>query len=117
MTFPLNITKVAINKLIAAKEGDGLNDSFFIRISVKGGGCSGLLNELAFDSELDQDDDIAERFSADDKSIKVAIDSFSAMYMSNVTLDYVIEDMQEGFKFSGGGATRRHCACGSSFKE
>jgi iron-sulfur cluster assembly protein len=117
MTFPLKLTTAAIERLIAAKNGDELSDDYFIRASVKGGGCSGFQNELAFDNDLDPDEDLIEEFSSGERSIRIAMDSFSAMYMQGVELDYITSDLQEGFKFSGGSADRRHCACGSSFSE
>lgn len=117
MEFPLKLTAAAIERMISAKKSDGLDDTYFIRASIRGGGCSGYQNDLAFDNELDAEDDIFETFSANGDSIVVAADSFSVLYMKDVTLDYVTSELQEGFKFTGGSAERRHCACGSSFSE
>lgn len=117
MDFPLTLTDAAISKLISAKKGDALGEAYFVRASVRGGGCSGFQNELAFDDALDGDEDVSKVFSSPDGEITVAVDSFSAMYMENVTLDYIVGDLEEGFKFSGGSASRRHCACGSSFSQ
>lgn len=117
MSFPLKVTEAAIKRFIDVKDSDRLGEDFFIRASVKGGGCSGFQNELAFDDKLDPEEDIFEVFSYGGKQIKIATDAFSAMYMQDVTLDFVTESMQEGFKFSGGSSERKQCACGSSFSQ
>jgi iron-sulfur cluster assembly protein len=112
----LNITPVALRKLLDARLSDGLTADYNVRISVKGGGCSGFQNELAFDNLSDEEDGLIE-FAIEQQKISVVIDCFSSMYMNGVTLDYTIEDFQEGFKFVGGSADRRHCACGSSYSD
>lgn len=117
MTFPLKLTDAAIAQMISVKKSDGLDDTYFIRASVKGGGCSGYQNNLVFDNELDPEDDIVETFSLNNEQIQVVADAFSCMYMKDVTVDYVTSELQEGFKFTGGSAERRQCACGSSFSE
>lgn len=117
MSIPLKITDVALARLISAKEAEGLNDSFFVRASCVGGGCSGFTNQIAFSDEFDQEEDSMEEFTLENKKIKVVVDTFSQMYMKDVTLDYLISDFQEGFKFNGGSSERKHCACGSSFSE
>ena len=117
MSFRLNITPVALRRLADAIAADKLDDSFFVRASVSGGGCSGFENKLVFSDELDPEEDSIAEYDVDGKMVRVVVDAFSQMYMQNVTLDYVVSDLQEGFSFSGGSANRKHCACGSSFSE
>jgi|SRR3990172_5975635 len=113
----LKITEGALTRIVYAKAAEALDDSYLIRVSVSGGGCAGMQYGLAFDNEIDAEEDIVDKFEIDGKSVSVVTDSFSKLYMDNVTIDYVAEDLQEGFKFTGGSANRRQCACGSSFSE
>ena len=114
MTLPIKITDLALDKLIAARKTENLDESHGVRIAVKGGGCSGFKYELAFDNETD-DEDVIDSIVKNDETIKIIIDQFSLMYLDNVTLDYEINNLAEGFKFDGGSANRKTCACGSSF--
>lgn len=107
------ISEFALEKLINARELDqDTDESFGIRISVKGGGCSGYQYQLDFENEADETDVIL-LFETNGKSLKVMIDEFSNLYLNGVTLDFVESETEEGFKFSGGG--KKSCACGSSF--
>jgi iron-sulfur cluster assembly protein len=72
----------------------------FVRITVHGGGCSGLSYKMDFDSELKPDDQIFE-----DKGVKLVTDLRSFLYVCNTTL---------GFEFKNPNASRT-CACGESF--
>lgn len=116
MSLPITITDLALEKILAAKKADSLDDSYAIRASVKGGGCSGFTNTLVFDNEITEDDTVQEFTLGDDK-VMVVMDAFSQMYSQNVTIDYELKNFEEGFSFKGGSSDRRHCACGSSFSE
>jgi iron-sulfur cluster assembly protein len=114
--FPLDLTQLALEAALQAKLSDPtLTDKAFLRVSVKGGGCSGFLQELAFDDKLDEDDDVIREFSVNDKTLSVVVDSFSAMYLKGTTIDYVKTDFSEGFKFIGGESVKNTCGCGKSF--
>ena len=116
MSFPIKITELAIQKMIAAKVADPeLTDEHFIRISVKGGGCSGFQNDLNFDNEFDPEEDEAAEYDSGYAKIKVVIDCASAAYLDGSEIDYEINDMSEGFKFNDIlGKIKKTCACGSS---
>jgi iron-sulfur cluster assembly protein len=47
----ITITDKAKNKIEALMQGSGLDSSHFLRVSVQGGGCSGLSYKLDFDNE------------------------------------------------------------------
>jgi iron-sulfur cluster assembly protein len=81
----------------------------FIRVGVKGGGCSGLSYELDFDSQLKEDDKVFE-----DKGIKIVVDKKSFLYLVGTELDYSGGLNGKGFVFKNPNANRT-CGCGESF--
>lgn len=115
-SFPVEFSQLALETALEAKISDPtLSDQAFLRIGVKGGGCSGFVHTLAFDDQIDEDEDIIKEFSVNDKLLKIVVDAFSAMYLKGVTVDYVRTDFTEGFKFIGGDSIKKTCGCGSSF--
>jgi iron-sulfur cluster assembly protein len=90
----------------AAIAGDA---AYFIRVSVVGGGCSGLSYKLDFDNESKPMDQIFE-----DNGLKVVTDLKSFLYLVNTTLDFSDGLNGKGFYFSNPNASRT-CGCGESF--
>jgi len=81
----------------------------FIRVGVKGGGCSGLMYELSFDAETKEGDQIIE-----DNGIRVAVDKKSYLYLLGTELDFSGGLNGKGFIFKNPNANRT-CGCGESF--
>ncbi len=84
-------------------------ENVFLRMGVKGGGCSGLSYSLEFDSELGKHD---KKFDLD--GIQVVCDTKSYLYLNGITLDYVTEGLTGGFTFLNPQA-KSTCGCGTSF--
>ncbi|HTE08880.1 MAG TPA: iron-sulfur cluster assembly accessory protein [Flavitalea sp.] len=82
---------------------------YFLRVSVVGGGCSGLSYKLDFDNETKPMDQVFE-----DNGIKVVTDLKSFLYLVNTTLDFSDGLNGKGFYFSNPNASRS-CGCGESF--
>ncbi len=83
--------------------------NYFLRVSVVGGGCSGLSYKLDFDNEkkpMDQE--------FEDNDVKVVTDLKSFLYLVNTTLDFSDGLNGKGFYFSNPNASRS-CGCGESF--
>ena len=82
-----------------------------VRISVKGGGCSGFLYDVKIEPEPRADDTVIE---FDEENLKICIDPQSSFMLSETTVDYEISLVQSGFKFTNKSATKS-CGCGKSF--
>ena len=81
----------------------------YLRLGVKGGGCSGFSYVMEFADEAKSRDLV---FEFD--GVKVVCDPKSLVFLNGCTLDYEVKLMQHGFKFvnpnEAGG-----CGCGESF--
>ena len=80
-----------------------------LRISVTGGGCSGMQYAMALEAEAKTDDTIME-FG----DVKVFVDPQSAPMLNGVTVDFLDSMEGSGFKFENPNAANS-CGCGSSF--
>ena len=104
----IQVTENAKKRALSLMEEDDKTNSF-IRVGVKGGGCSGLMYELSFDNELSDGDKEFE-----DNGIKVVVDKKSYLYLIGTTLDYSGGLNGKGFVFINPNADRT-CGCGESF--
>ena len=91
------------------KESQNLPENVFLRMGVKGGGCSGMSYSLEFDTEQGPHD---KEFVID--GIKVVVDKKSYIYLNGTTLDYVTQGLTGGFTFVNPQA-KSSCGCGTSF--
>lgn len=104
----ITVTESAKKQAIRLMEDDG-KSGYFIRVGVKGGGCSGLMYELDFDNQMRDDDKAFE-----DNGIKVVVDKKSFLYLVGTTLDFSGGLNGKGFVFVNPNADRT-CGCGESF--
>jgi iron-sulfur cluster assembly protein len=86
-----------------------LDNSHFVRVSVVGGGCSGLSYKLDFDNEIKPMDQVFE-----DKGLKIVTDLKSFLYLVNTELEFSDGLNGKGFYFNNPNASRS-CGCGESF--
>ncbi len=105
----LQLSDAAIKHVKDLKQAQSLPDTVFLRMGVKGGGCSGMSYLLEFDSELGPHD---KEFQID--GIKVVCDKKSYLYLNGTTLDYVQQGLTGGFTFVNPNA-KSSCGCGTSF--
>jgi iron-sulfur cluster assembly protein len=82
---------------------------YFVRVSVVGGGCSGLSYKLDFDNQSKPTDQVFE-----DNGVKVVTDLKSFLYLVNTTLEFSEGLNGKGFYFNNPNASRT-CGCGESF--
>lgn len=105
----IRVTDKAKERIKALMNEAGYNETYFLRVSVVGGGCSGLSYKMDFDKELKPADQIFE-----DNGVKVVTDLKSFLYLVNTTLDFSDGLNGKGFHFNNPNASRT-CACGESF--
>jgi iron-sulfur cluster assembly protein len=86
------------------------NENLFLRIGVKGGGCSGLSYGIGFDQDKSEDD-----IEFDQHGIKVLVDQESAPILKGVVIDFKQSMMGGGFTIDNPNAIAG-CGCGSSFR-
>lgn len=91
------------------ESGFGDDPSYFLRVGVVGGGCSGLSYKMDFDNQQKPSDQVFEH-----NGLKVVTDLKSFLYLVNTTLDFSDGLNGKGFYFSNPNASRT-CGCGESF--
>ena len=105
----ITVTDKAKNRILELRSEDGKTEHHNIRVSVKGGGCSGLMYDLDFDHEVQETDEVFE-----DKGVKILVDKKSLLYLLGTTLDFSDGLNGKGFQFINPNASRT-CGCGESF--
>ncbi|MEQ9231438.1 MAG: iron-sulfur cluster assembly accessory protein [Cyclobacteriaceae bacterium] len=103
------VTDKAKERITELRTEEGHSELSNIRVSVKGGGCSGLMYDLGFDENIDPADQVFE-----DKGVKILVDKKSLLYLLGTTLDFSDGLNGKGFQFVNPNATRT-CGCGESF--
>jgi iron-sulfur cluster assembly protein len=96
-------------KQLMEDAGHGTDPSYFLRVSVVGGGCSGLSYKIDFDNVLKPADQVF-----DNEDLKIVTDLKSFLYLVNTELDFSDGLNGKGFYFHNPNASRT-CACGESF--
>ena len=107
MIYVSDKAKQKVSKLM--EEAKIPSNDYFLRVSVVGGGCSGLSYKMDFDNEkkpMDQE--------FDDNGIKVVTDLKSFLYLVNTELEFSDGLNGKGFFFNNPNASRS-CGCGESF--
>ena len=105
----VSLTEKAIQEVRNIKKDQNIPQDYYLRMGVKGGGCSGFTYALAFDENANEGDNTYEF-----EDVKVLVDYKSLMYLAGITLDFQDGLNGRGFTFDNPNATRT-CGCGSSF--
>ena len=84
------------------------SENKYLRIGVKGGGCSGMTYVLGF--EPIEDDDVVYEINGIDVIMKNA----HSIYLLGITIDYQQGLNNRGFTFNNPNASST-CGCGTSF--
>jgi iron-sulfur cluster assembly protein len=105
----ITVTETALSHIHQLREEQGYDEHYGLRVSVVGGGCSGLSYKLDFDKDMTEGDQVIE-----DKGIRIFVNMKSLLYLVGTELDYSGGLTGEGFHFKNPNASRT-CACGESF--
>ncbi|UAY50861.1 HesB/IscA family protein [Ferruginibacter albus] len=105
---PIKFTAGAIREIENLMHRDDFDKTSFLRVGVKGGGCSGMSYVLGFDARTDKD----ELFAIE--GIPVIINKAHGIYLAGMEIDWQNGLNARGFTFSNPNASKT-CGCGSSF--
>jgi len=106
----ITISEKALEHVIELMVEEGITpDTHFLRVGVKGGGCSGLSYAMDFDDTITNMDEVIEL-----NAMKVVIDKKSVLYLYGTELDYSDGLNGKGFHWINPQASRT-CGCGESF--
>jgi iron-sulfur cluster assembly protein len=105
----IELTEKAASEVVRLKAANNIPAEHGLRLSVKGGGCSGLSYVLGFDEQARDTDRVFESLG-----VKVFVDPKSLFYLSGTVLDFSDGLNGKGFVFNNPQASRT-CGCGSSF--
>lgn len=105
----ITVSETAKEHIRNLREKSGLDENYGLRVSVVGGGCSGLSYNLDFDNEEQPGDQV---FQADE--LKLFVNMKSYLYLAGTELDFSGGLQGKGFHFSNPNASR-NCGCGESF--
>jgi iron-sulfur cluster assembly protein len=105
----ISVTDKAKQRIVELRTEENRPMDHNIRVSVKGGGCSGLMYDLGFDDKINAADQVFE-----DKGVKILVDKKSLLYLLGTTLDFTDGLNGKGFQFINPNASRT-CGCGESF--
>src|SRR3989338_8736486 len=104
----IQLSETAQKAIIKLQNEQGKPCSLF-RISVKGGGCSGMTYDVKLDDKQGEQDRLYEI-----NGIKVVSDLKSLLYLDGMLIDFSTELVGGGFRFINPNA-KGSCGCGTSF--
>lgn len=107
-TSPVTLTLGAVKEIERLMADPGFNSSQYLRIGVKGGGCSGMSYILGFDKKEDNDME----FMIGD--IPCVMNKAHELYLAGIEIDWEEGLNNRGFTFSNPNASST-CGCGTSF--
>lgn len=106
--IPVTFTQSAIAEIRNLMQADGFDQTRFLRVGVKGGGCSGMTYVLGFDKREDNDQDF------NIEGIPCIMNKSHEMYLYGMQVDWQDGLNNRGFTFKNPNASTT-CGCGTSF--
>jgi iron-sulfur cluster assembly protein len=107
-SLTVSLTDQAVEQVRAIQERENIADHV-LRVSIAGGGCSGMSYRMGFVAEPTPSDRLVEV-----GGVRMAIDPKSFLYLKGTVIDFQDGLNGKGFTFTNPNA-KRTCGCGSSF--
>jgi len=104
----ISITKNAVTRIKGILKAEK-KDGYGLRLSVVGGGCSGMNYNIAFDNKVGEFDKVYKTMG-----VEIYCDLQSWLYLKGTTIDFSDDILSGGFKIENPNASRT-CGCGTSF--
>lgn len=108
IALPVNFTAHAVEEIKRLINEDGFDKTQFLRVGVKGGGCSGLTYVLGFDKKEDVDD------MYEYEGFSFIMNKSHGIYLMGMEVDWQDGLNARGFVFNNPNASKT-CGCGTSF--
>jgi iron-sulfur cluster assembly accessory protein len=105
---PVSFTESAINELKRLINEPNFDATQYLRVGVKGGGCSGMTYVLGFDEKL-PDDEMYEF-----EGMNFIMNKSHNLYLMGMQIDWQDGLNSRGFTFTNPNASKT-CGCGTSF--
>lgn len=106
--IPVSFTASAIREIKRLMSEELPDQGRFLRVGVKGGGCSGLSYVLGFDEKAASDE------YYEIEGVPLIINIAHKIYLMGMEIDFQDGLNARGFNFNNPNATKT-CGCGSSF--
>lgn len=87
------------------------DESGFLRITVKRGGCAGM----TYDAEIDTEKRLGESVVQNEGDIVVVSDLESITFLDGLNIDYSDDLISAGYRFTNS-SNSSSCGCGASFE-
>lgn len=107
LEHPVTVTDRAAKRIAKILQGEA--EGTVLRVSVEGGGCSGLQYKYDLVTEREDDDLVLEK-----NGVTVLVDAISLQYMSGSEIDFVDDLIGQSFQINNPNAVAG-CGCGTSF--
>ncbi len=105
---PVTFTNGAVNEIKRLMNEPGFDNDKFLRVGVKGGGCSGMTYILDFDAKTEKDDVF------EIEGIPCIINPAHSIYLVDMEVHWEGGLNSRGFTFNNPNASTT-CGCGTSF--
>lgn len=105
---PVTFTSGSVNEVIRLMSEPGFDTTQFLRVGVKGGGCSGMTYILGFDHKQEGD------YEFELEGISCIMNKAHEMYVFGMEIDWQDGLNNRGFTFKNPNASAT-CGCGTSF--
>jgi iron-sulfur cluster assembly protein len=107
--YNIDVSDTAIEQIKKQLEKRNTPDAY-LRLGVKGGGCSGFSYVIQFEDESPREKDLLFEI----KGVKVLVDKKSILYLNGTILNWEKTLLHQGFKFANPNE-KSTCGCGVSF--
>ncbi|HMR82728.1 MAG TPA: iron-sulfur cluster assembly accessory protein [Niabella sp.] len=105
---PVTLTAGAVKEIKRLMNEPGFDKAQYLRVGVKGGGCSGMSYILGFDAKEGNDKEF------EIEGIPSIINKSHELYLAGMEIDWSEGLDNRGFTFSNPNASST-CGCGTSF--
>lgn len=108
VSSPVSLTAGAVKEIQRLMNEPGFDKAQYLRVGVKGGGCSGMSYVLGFDVKEGNDKEF------EVEGIPCIINKSHELYLAGMEIDWSDGLDNRGFTFSNPNASST-CGCGTSF--